>query len=97
MIGEHEQRLYVVEVNDRCLEPLAGHNGCSYASPPQPRAQAIALVQALLGCPFAQMNCNARSWHRAIAGGRRTIHLHAAGLKPGPVGLDTTTEQGSAA
>ncbi len=72
--------LYVVEVNDTCAEPLVGrgHTGCTYASPPQPAGQAIALVRALLGCPQRLLDPAQTPWHCAIAGGQRTISLHAA-------------------
>jgi hypothetical protein len=69
---------YVVEVEDQCLDGLAGHSGCSYASPPQPAAQALALVRALLSCPQARLSTDQSSWWRAIAGGRRTVWLHRA-------------------
>jgi len=70
--------LYVVEVNDTCAEPLVGHTGCTYASPPQPAGQAIALVRALLGCPQRLLDPAQTPWRCAIAGGQRTISLHAA-------------------
>ncbi len=44
-------QLYSVEVRDRCSSQLVGHDGCSYASPPQPAEQALTLVRVLLGCP----------------------------------------------
>ena len=43
--------LYVVEVDVACVASLVGHTGCTYASPPQPSRQALALVRILLGCP----------------------------------------------
>lgn len=75
-VGEADASLYVVEVNDRCLEQLAGHTGCSYASPPQPAAQALALVRVLLASPHVQLSVVDSPWRRAIAGGRRTVRLH---------------------
>ena len=72
------QQLYVVEVDDRCERQLVGHSGCSYASPPQPATQALALVRALLGCPQQNLHVQDSPWRLAIAGGRRTIRLHRA-------------------
>ncbi len=74
----NDHTLYVVEVNDTCTEPLVGHTGCTYASPPQPAGQAIALVRALLGCPQRLLDPAQAPWRCAIAGGQRTISLHAA-------------------
>jgi hypothetical protein len=71
------ERLFVVRVSDNCYEPLAGRDGGSYQSPPQPLADARALVALLIG----------RNHHEQIeegeiavpiAGGRRTISLEAA-------------------
>ncbi len=69
--------LYVVEVDDRCEPRLTGHGGCSYASPPQPATQALALVRLLLGCPQEELRVAGGPWRCAIAGGKRTIRLHA--------------------
>jgi hypothetical protein len=71
-------QLYVVEVDDRCQAQLVGHSGCSYASPPQPAVQALGLVRALLGCPQHALSVHDSPWRCAIAGGTRTIRLHAA-------------------
>jgi hypothetical protein len=73
-----DSRLYVVEVDDHCQEQLAGHDGCAYRSPPQPAAQALALVRALLACPQAHLTVDEGPWRRAITGGRRTVRLHRA-------------------
>jgi hypothetical protein len=73
-----DQQLYVVEVNDRCQPQLVGHSGCSYASPPQPARQALTLIHALLGCPQHELRVEHSPWRHAIAGGTRTITLHAA-------------------
>lgn len=75
-IRRDDDALYVVEVDDQCVDQLAGHTGCSYASPPQPATQALALVRALLGCPVAQLSVDDSPWRRAIAGGCRTVRLH---------------------
>ncbi len=42
------------------------------------RAQALALVRILLGCPQHELTVTHSPWSRAIAGGRRTIRLHRA-------------------
>ncbi len=72
------QALYVVEVQDRCLAQLAGHNGCSYASPPQSEQQALTLVRVLLGCPHRPLTLAAAPWQAAIPGGQRHIRIHPA-------------------
>lgn len=69
---------YVVEVIDHRNPELAGVPGCRYASPPQPTAQALALVNMLLGCPSRFPRAEDQPWHHPVAGGRRVIHLHAA-------------------
>ena len=71
-------QLYVVEVQDRCLAQLAGHAGCSYASPPQSEQQALTLVRVLLGCPQRPLTLADAPWQAAIPGGRRHIHIHPA-------------------
>ncbi len=68
--------LYVVEVDDRCAKSLIGHTGCTYASPPQPSAQALSLVRILLSCPQRRLLVTDSPWTYAIAGGQRTIRLH---------------------
>jgi hypothetical protein len=73
------ESLFVVEVDDRCEPRLSGHGGCSYASPPQPAVQALALVRLLLGCPQGELQVTQAPWRCAIAGGSRTIRLHPAG------------------
>ena len=73
-----ESPLYIVEVDDRCNAQLVGNTGCSYASPPQPAPQALALVRALLGCPQNPLEIHESPWRHAIAGGARTIRLHPA-------------------
>ena len=78
MTRHTDSRLYIVEVDDRCQPQLVGHSGCSYASPPQPAVQALALVRALLGCPQHDLRVGDSPWRSAIAGGNRTIRLHAA-------------------
>ncbi len=65
-------RYYVVHVDDAVEARLVGDSGCSYVSPPQPRAQALALVRMLLGCAEPAGD---GPWRLAIAGGRRTIAL----------------------
>jgi len=72
-----DRGLFVVHVRDRTNSALAGHDGREYASPPQPAADALALVALLLGCP-AQVTDGGSSWGSAIAGGQRTITLAPA-------------------
>jgi hypothetical protein len=64
---------YVVTVRDDVDARIAGHDGVAYVSPPQPRADALALIALLLGGP-ASAGGHAR-WTHAVAGGRRTITL----------------------
>lgn len=73
-----DNALYVLEVEDDCAAALVGHGGCSYASPPQPATQVLALVRILLGCPERELRLDQAPWSCPIAGGRRTIHLHPA-------------------
>jgi hypothetical protein len=67
--------LYVVNVRDTINPALAGHEGTRYTSPPQPRDQALALVQLLLGRPFGDVTGAEHTWTASLAGGRRTITL----------------------
>ena len=69
--------LYVVDLRDDVNAELAGHAGCAYVSPPQPREQALALVAVLLGSAVVPPD-NRDTWTRAVAGGQRTIALRAA-------------------
>ena len=73
-----DQDLFIVELDDQCDERLVGHAGCSYTSPPQPAAQALALVRALLGCTQRRLEVRDTPWTAPIAGGRRVIRLHPA-------------------
>ena len=70
--------LVVVHVSDQVTRALAGHDGCHYASPPQPRGQALGLVALLLGCPADMVVDGRNQWATSVAGGRRTITLVAA-------------------
>ena len=69
---------YVVEVEDRRNEGLAGYGGTAYVSPAQPRAQALALIHILLGRPAGEIELADGPWRLAIAGGNRVIKVHAA-------------------
>lgn len=89
-VGDTERGLFVVHVLDQTNSVLAGHAGCEYLSPPQPRPDALALVALLLGCP-AQPTAGRNSWSSAIAGGRRTITLAAAPIVGRPAELDGDT------
>lgn len=66
--------LYVVAVRERIHADLAGHGCRDYTSPPQPRHQALALAQLLLGAttPPSTPEGTGR-WTRAVAGGQRTV------------------------
>jgi hypothetical protein len=77
MSATDENGLVVVHVRDAINAALAGHEGRAYTSPPQPHAQALALVELLLGCaaPGAE---GQRTWTVSVAGGRRTITLAPA-------------------
>jgi hypothetical protein len=85
--GDAKRGLFVVHVLEQTNSALAGHDGCEYVSPPQPRPDALALVALLLGCP-AQPTAGRDSWSSAIAGGRRTITLAAAPTDGRPAELD---------
>jgi hypothetical protein len=73
-----DDRLFVVHVRDEINTALAGHGGGQYASPPQPRPDALALVALLLGSPTSPATANEMTWTRSLAGGRRTITLASA-------------------
>ena len=72
------ESLYVVCVHDAINEELAGHRGCEYHSPPQPDADALALVALLLGSRACAAPAAPATWTRSVAGGRRTITLSPA-------------------
>lgn len=42
------ERLYIIEVENQCSQPLAGHDGSHYTSSPQPAHQALELARILL-------------------------------------------------
>jgi hypothetical protein len=67
--------LFVVSVRDTVNPVLAGHDGGRYTSPPQPRDQALALVQMLLGRPTGEITGAEQTWTASLAGGRRTITI----------------------
>jgi hypothetical protein len=69
--------LVVVSVEDQISQALAGREGSRYASPPQARDQALALVRVLLGYTGQQLN-GGDVWTCPIAGGRRTVALKLA-------------------
>ena len=69
----------IVQVRDTINHDLAGHRGCRYTSPPQPVADALALVALLLDRPATPAEHGQRTWTRPVAGGRRTITLLPAG------------------
>jgi hypothetical protein len=72
------EALYIVCVHDAIDGELAGHRGCAYSSPPQPHADALALVALLLGAHVRAAYAAPAKWTRSVAGGRRTITLAPA-------------------
>jgi hypothetical protein len=72
------EALYIVCVHDAINRELAGHRGGAYRSPPQPHADALALVQLLLGGRARAVPAAPATWSRSVAGGRRTITLTRA-------------------
>jgi len=72
------ERLFVVRVSQSCCEPLAGRGPGEYRSPPQPLPAARALVALLAGRNHVEQIA-AGELTVAVAGGRRTITLEAAG------------------
>ena len=73
-----ERALYIVEVDDQCDPRLVGHSGSSYASPPQPEVQALALVRMLLGSSTRALAVAEAPFRTPIAGGQRVIRLQRA-------------------
>ena len=86
MTRHTDSGLYIVEVDDHCQAQLVGHSGCSYASPPQPAVQALALVRALLSCPQHDLRVGDSPWRSAIAGGT----ARSACTPPTPTGSCTS-------
>jgi hypothetical protein len=72
------EALYIVCVQDAINAELAGHRGRAYRSPPQPHADALALVELLLGSRARAAPPAPAKWTRSVAGGRRTITLTPA-------------------
>ena len=80
---------FVVQVEDTISAALAGHDGCTYHSPPQPRGEAMSLIRILLGRSGGTTRTDERGpWTCPIAGGRRTVTLElfpsARQLTPAP-------------
>lgn len=67
---------FAVHVEDRFSAGLTGRQDRAYASPPQPRDEALTLAALLLDAG-ADLDGDG-PWHRALAGGRRTVRLVAA-------------------
>lgn len=65
--------VYTVHVDDRFSPGLTGRHDRAYVSPPQPRDSALTLAALLLDAgPDLEGD---GPWHKAIAGGRRTVRL----------------------
>ena len=64
---------YRVIATDDVQAELAGHDGASYQSPPQPREHALALARALTG--LAQLPDEYGPWRRPRPGGTRTVRI----------------------
>lgn len=73
----------VVHVEDSIAIALAGHDGCRYKSPPQPRDEAMSLIRILLGRSEEAPADDGGHWTCPIAGGRRTVTLEPAPSPPG--------------
>lgn len=72
-VGGTLDRLVVVRVEDTIEPQLTERTGGRYQSPPQPHAEAMALVRLLLG--RVPNEDGARQWTTPIAGGRRVVTL----------------------
>ncbi len=64
-------------VRESVAPALTGHEARSYASPPQPREQALELVALLLGHATEPVDGKA-SWSAPIPGGKRIVTLSNA-------------------
>ncbi len=73
----------VVQVEDKLTASLAGHDGCSYESPPLPRADALALVRVLVG--GTMIDAEMERWTCPIAGGQRTVRLRPPTVPAEPI------------
>ncbi len=70
-----EPELFLVEVREDITEALTGHAGWSYVSPPQDRDRALELIALLLGSQTTMNGEREHVWHRAVAGGQRSVKL----------------------
>jgi hypothetical protein len=64
---------FTVVVQDRFSPGLTGRSDRDYASPPQPRDDALTLAALLLDAGRDPEGDG--PWQRALAGGRRTVRL----------------------
>jgi len=67
---------FVVHVSDRFSPGLTGRHDRDYASPPQPRDEALQLAGFLVDA--AEALDGEGPWQRALAGGRRTVRVERA-------------------
>jgi hypothetical protein len=65
--------VYRVIATDEVQPDLAGHDGDSYRSLPQPWENALALARALTG--LAQLPDEHGPWRQARPGGTRTVRI----------------------
>ena len=68
---------FQIEVSDRFTPGLTGRRDRDYLSPPQAREAALTLAALLLDAGATPAGDG--PWQRALAGGRRTVRLVAAG------------------
>jgi hypothetical protein len=69
----HTMSEYQVIVTDQLQAALAGHDGVTYRSPPQPHEHALALARALVG--LARLPDELGPWRQARPGGTRTVRI----------------------
>ena len=76
--NDPDGEMFVVRIAESCCEPLTERRPVAYVSPPQPLAAARSLVVLTSGRNHAAA-ITPGVYTVAVAGGRRTITLEAAG------------------
>ena len=71
-----DQSLVVVRVEDAIVPRLAGRAGVVYESPPQSRAQTIALVQMLVGMAVSRWETRRAAGSPPLPAGVGSSHCH---------------------